>query len=170
MRKLKKEVWGVDVDGVMAGFPYYDFCKRIKLDYFVVYCFYRLPLMNHLFYWLLRVNQRMVELLRRIDECGHKIVIITGHNLKNEKLLRTFLGRNKVPFHELYLIDLVCPDDQYYFRFKLDAIRKSGCNVYIDDREDVVRFLEEHLNGNCRIIHYRYGEDHRLLERLLFFP
>jgi len=170
VERLKKKILGVDIDGVVAGFPYYDLCKKLKLDYFVVYCLNRLSLMNHLFYRLLRANQRMVKFLRQIDKYGHRIVIITGHNLKNEKLLRIFLRRNKVPFHELHLMDLFCPDDQSYFQFKLDAIKKSGCNFYIEDRNDVVRFLEKHLNGNCRIIHYRHREDHYLLERLLLSP
>jgi len=154
--RLEKKVWGIDLDGVVAGLPYYNFCKRLKIDFFIVHCLNRLPLMSRFFYRVLRVNQKIVELLRWVAESGCKIVLITGHITKDERLLKAFLRRKRIPIHEIRTLRNIQSSMAEYLKFKLSAIIEARCDLYIDDRLSVVSFLRKELIGSgCQIIHFK---------------
>jgi FMN phosphatase YigB (HAD superfamily) len=151
VKELKKIVCGIDIDGVLAEFPFHRPCERLKLDYFFAYYLRRFRLLNLAFYKLLKVNHKMAEILRKADEYGHKIVAITGHIVSNEKLLKGFLKDNEIPVHELHPMHPI--HHRSYFQFKLDKIIETECNLYIEDRADLVKFLATN-QARCRIIHF----------------
>jgi hypothetical protein len=159
----EKIIFGSDLDGVIfiPPLPFYGLFKRVNFDYFL-YRLRRKQTLRNAFYSLIRVDGRVVEILRQVVAQEHEVVIISGHSSECMKEVSVCLKRYNVPFNKLCL----CPDGQSYPKFKLDKITELGCNIYLEDRADIVWFLRQHLDGICQIIHYK---NHRSLFQLQDF-
>jgi len=157
---------GFDLDGVIFNppVPFYGLIKKNNLD-FLLHRFRKVATIRNIFYSFIRINQDMVKFLNQLAEGGHRIVIISGHSNEYTEEVSACLRNNGVPFNELCLFsEEYRSHSQFsYSQFKLEKIVEERCNLYVEDRLDIVRFLREHLGGICRVIHYR---NHRSLIEL----
>ena len=144
-------VVGFDLDGVIFKpvLPFYGLIKKFNLD-FLVYKLRRITSIKNTFYHSIKINRSVAQILKQL-ESYHKIVIISGHSEKYREEVRNCLLKNGISFDAL----LLRPDKSDYFNFKLKKVIETKCDFYIDDRKDLVNYLQRRLNGICRIIYYK---------------
>ncbi len=143
---------GFDLDGVvfLPPTPFYDVVKRIHLDFFV-HRLKRFSFIKNSFYNRIKINPVMAEFIGWLADAGHKIVIISGHSDTCLDKIRECLRSNQIYFDELFLR----PDGQDYKEFKLEGVVGEKCDIYFEDRKDVVSFLKSRLDNGCQVIHYQ---------------
>ena len=146
---------GFDADGVFIRPPGFNFGKRVaKIDKVDMrfYRFSRFRLLRRVFYSLVRPNSEMIDLTKERKQRGDRIIVISGHSILCIREFKIYLTKVGMPFDDICLFD---PNKfTSYLEFKLRMIIELGCDVYIEDLIEVVNYLEKHLDGQCKIIHY----------------
>ena len=142
---------GFDMDGVILYFPGYNLVKRMGLDKILLTRLIRNRFFRQVFYYLIvRVNKNVKEILISLKEKGDRIVIISCNPSPNG-FLEKYLRKNSIPFDGLHLWNRRCPE----LFFKMLAVQREKCDLYIDDRLLVVQFLHTHLQAKCKLVHFK---------------
>jgi len=161
-------VVAVDADGVFIWPPFFNLGKWVaridKVD-MRFYRFSRFRLLRMIFYSLVKPNPEMIDLIKKLKQRGDRIIIISGHFDLCIREFKAYLTKIGMPFDDICLFN---PSKfTSYQKFKLETIKKLGCDVYIEDLREVVEFLEERLDGQCKIIHYSGPESFNRVKQAL---
>lgn len=157
---------GFDLDKVvcLARFTW----MQLVLDFFSENFFWWLQEFRFLqwFYnYFFRVaNPEIRVIMKKLKERGIRIVIISATNEAYRKKLEKWLMKNDFCFDDLVLKDSFEEDCKDYKK-RLVSI---SCDFYFDDKEEIVRAINDDHNSKCRAILYHGQTSKELLKR--FFP
>jgi hypothetical protein len=86
-------------------------------------------------------NEPVVKMAQLFAENGFTIVIFSGRSNKTEKTTRSWLARNRVPFHKLVMRDNkrhYMPDNELKKQFLDEHVNIDDVFLVVDDRQQVV--------------------------------
>jgi FMN phosphatase YigB (HAD superfamily) len=86
-------------------------------------------------------NEPVVKMAQLFAEAGFTIVIFSGRSNKTEKTTRSWLTRNRVPFHKLAMRDNkrhYMPDNELKKQFLDEHVNINDVFLVVDDRQQVV--------------------------------
>jgi len=146
-------VFGFDIDGVISNcYLGFNFLRRFNLDYLLYEIIKKLKLFPFC-YWTLRgVNEKTKRYIQSVVEEGHKIVVITAVEEIFREEVEKWLKKHDIPFHKLYLR----PVGENIVEFKVKMIKKSRCEIYFDDRKEIINAIK---NCGCSPILYSSSFD-----------
>ncbi|MDP3052884.1 MAG: hypothetical protein Q8N22_02945 [bacterium] len=159
-------VFGTDLDGVVSLLPFN--LKPAKLNSANERSLYRLQeswIMQRGFNFLIRKpNLEIKNLMDELRLKGIRLVIISASNVSYREELKIWLK-----FHNFSVDDLILKESFYEEGVDYKARVVPGiCNFYIDDKEEIVRAINNASNGKCRAILYQPGQTSKdLLKELL---
>ena len=119
---------GVDLDGIISKRGLYNPSLRLPWWLFILL----IPLIS-----FVAPNKKTLEELRRLKSNGDKIIIISARPVQVTNLTRNWLNFHQVPFSKLFCVGFGKGTKQR----KLDVIRKEGVQLFIDNDEKLLSFL-----------------------------
>ncbi len=119
---------GVDLDGVISKRGLYNPSLRLPWWLFLLL----IPLISFAI-----LNKKTLKELKRLESNGDKIIIISARPKQVTDLTRGWLESRQVPFSELFCVGFGKGTKQR----KLDIIRKEGIQLFIDNDEKLLSFL-----------------------------
>lgn len=143
-------VIGFDLDGVVFNQFFNGWFRSINLTF--IHFLKKISVLKNIFYKAITINQEMAEIIKQLSERGDQIVIISGHSDGCLNEVENLFVNNKIPFDKICLFS---KKNKFYFEFKLIRIIQERCNIYVEDRKDIVDFLDKELKGSCQIIHFK---------------
>lgn len=145
-------VIGFDVDGVIARAP-------LGLDKSARYgmrgwnFLLSTPLGKFLYNHLRRVDDEMREIICRLENGGHRIVIATYVFEKYRCLAEGWLRHNGIIFDKLVL----AKNKESALEFKARAILEEKCDYFIEDHFALAQAISRKVPA--RVIHYVVKDD-----------
>ena len=91
-------------------------------------------------------NKPIIKLAQLFAEDGFLIVIFSGRSIKTEHTTRSWLTRNRVPFHKLVMRDdkrHFMPDNELKKQFLDEHVNIEDVFLVVDDRQQVVDMWRE---------------------------
>lgn len=148
---------GFDVDGVIAKTP---LGSGRLLRYWVREWNFLLstPLGKFLYNNFRRVDEKNREIICRLQNNSHSIIIATYVFEKYRSLAEGWLKKNGVPFDRLVL----AKKEESTFEFKVRAALEEKCDYFVEDHPALVRAISQKVPG-ARVIHYAKKEDLHVL-------
>ena len=119
---------GVDLDGVISKRGLYNPSLRLPWWLFLLL----IPLIS-----FVAPNKKTLKELKRLENNGDKIIIISARPVQVTNLTRNWLEFHQVPFSELFCVGFGKGTKQR----KLDVIREEGIQLFVDDDEKFLSFL-----------------------------
>lgn len=144
---------GFDVDGVIARAP-------LGLDKSLRYCMrgwnflLSTPFGKFLYNHLRRVDDEMREIICRLENNGHKIVIATYIFERYRGLAEGWLRNNGIIFDKLVL----AKNNESAAELKVRAILEEKCDYFVEDHLALVQAISQKVSG-ARVIHYVVKND-----------
>jgi len=149
-------VFGADLDGVISLLPFN--LRQAKLNPANEINLYRLQesrILQRSFNFLIRKpNPEIKKLMDELRKKGIRLVIISASSVSYREELELWLKSN-----DFYVDNLILKES-----FKEDGVAYKArvvpdvCNFYIDDKEEIVRAINNAGNGKCRAILYQPGQ------------
>ena len=159
-------IFGSDIDGVISLLPW-NF-KQVKLtrdNEKIFYLLQKCRLSQMAYNYLIRKPNPVIrELMEDLSGMGVASVIISASNVNYREELERWL--NYTGFH--YFGNLILKES--YLEEGIDYKKRvvpAHCDFYLDDREDIVRAINENSDGKCRAVLYT-GQQKKELFRELF--
>lgn len=118
-------VIGCDIDGVLNIL---SARIRFKLPWWFLVCLA-----------FIKPNQNMVQVLRKWNDSGDKILLVSARPKQIEVLTKKWLERHKIPYDQIFLVG----QGEGIEHRKLEIIRKEGIDMFIDDDNRIVSFLKQ---------------------------
>ena len=91
-------------------------------------------------------NKPIIKIAQLFAEDGFLIVIFSGRSIKTEHTTRSWLTRNRVPFHKLVMRDdkrHFMPDNELKKQFLDEHVNVEDVFLVVDDRQQVVDMWRE---------------------------
>lgn len=121
---------GVDLDGIITKQGLYN--PRLRLPWWLFLLL--IPLIS-----FVAPNKKTLEMLRGLKSNGDKIVIISARPEQVVGLTKRWLELHQVPFSKLFCVGF----GKGTKLRKLEVIRKEGVELFIDDDEETLSFLNQ---------------------------
>lgn len=149
---------GIDLDGVIfnSRAPRLIFFLSKKINLSLLFSFFsRINFFRKNFYnRAIEVNQNMAWVMRKCKNKGWRVVIISGHPSSGRKEIKSWLKKYNIPYDKLCL----SPNGRKPKRFKWRKILEYGCDFFIDDNWDIVKYLRKKLRHICIVYYEGYQE------------
>lgn len=121
--------FGVDVDGQLTRIGFINPSVRLPQWLYI----FLVPIML----LMLPTNR---EELRKINDQGHEIIIISARPKWCEKLTRMWLKYHRISFTKIHCVGFGKGTNQR----KLQIIEKERVEIFVDNDRKITRFLQKH--------------------------
>lgn len=116
------------------------------------------PLGKILYNHLRCADEGVREILCRLHDSGHKIVIATYVFENHSRLVEKWLKKKGIPLDELIL----AKKEESASQFKVRAVLQGKCDYFIEDHGILVKAILQKASG-VKVIHYIKKEDLEVL-------